>query len=499
MSTVGSRLAGDTELRGHLADFFMRVSDDEGLPPPGSGVSVGLSKTADRQYRMVNGANFSVRPETGAAAVAAARRAARLLGPVAGHERDVAEALWREAARRATTFPRPEVAESVTTFLKAIEVDAARPFIQVTGNVLFRLLPGVDEVAIGPVKIARGEVAMARYAPGGESDWRLEVGDSMAEIVDGVRGALTLTLAPTCWLVECRAAPRNLREQAAWLVDVGISLLRLAYRETPVSFPHVGEVEAHPRTALAENEHALAVREGGMTWGAPDVPGIYEVAPATAAITQEAAFQARAAAIFDPKPKSVGERVAQGLGWLTRSRRSPDRAERLLHTFTALEALLSQADKRAPVVQTLARHAAVILWATPPERADGARRLRGLYEVRSALVHRGAREVSQSDADTIQYLVEILFWRVLDTVPLERSHAEFCAELAEASYGGPWPPLDDVIDDPDVDPEQPGALQQTSEGATASAEDETARGSASDATPAPDVLAAPPPDASAIG
>lgn len=439
MATVGSKLAGDAELRCHLTDFFTLVRDDEGLPPPGSGVSVGLSKTADRQYRMVGGANFSVRPETRAAAAAAARRGAKLLGTIAGHERDVGEALWREAARRATTSPRPEIAGSIAILLKAIEADAARAFTQVTGNSLFRLLPGVDEVTIGPVTIARGEVAKARYTPANETSWRLDVGDAMAEVIDGVAGTLTLTLPPVCWLVECRAAPRNLREQAAWLVDVAISFLRLAYRQIPVSFPHIGEVEAHPRTAGIDQEHGLAIREGDMTWGRPDIPGIYEVETETVSITQEPVFCASAAAVFDPKPKSVGERVAQGLGWLTRSRRSPDRAERLLHTFTALEALLSQVDKTAPVVQTLARHAAVVLWETPTERADGARRLRSLYEVRSALVHRGAREVSQSDADTSQYLVEILYRQVLKNVALDRPHAEFCGDLAEASYGGPWP------------------------------------------------------------
>lgn len=98
-------LAGDAELRAALTDFFTLVQEDEGMPAPGSGVTVSIFSTADRQYRLVNGTNFSVRPETREAATRAARRGAKLLGPVSGHERDVdAPSGGRPVAERP---PRP--------------------------------------------------------------------------------------------------------------------------------------------------------------------------------------------------------------------------------------------------------------------------------------------------------------------------------------------------------------------------------------------------------
>lgn len=178
----------------------------------------------------------------------------------------------------------------------------------------------------------------------------------------------------------------------------------------------------------------LAVKQGGVPRAA-----IYEVDAGLVAITESERFRRRAELIFNAKSGSVGERIAQGLGWLTRGRRSEDRAERLLYAFTAIEALLTSGEKSMPVVQSIARHAAVMLWTDAEGRESGARKIRNLYSQRSALLHAGARRVSKTDADTLQYFAELIFWQALDKVALDGKVEAFQAGLSAASYGAPWP------------------------------------------------------------
>jgi hypothetical protein len=107
--------------------------------------------------------------------------------------------------------------------------------------------------------------------------------------------------------------------------------------------------------------------------------------------------------------------------------------------FTSAEALLTSRDDRAPITDTIARNSAVILHTDPRERLRTADLIRKLYNRRSDVVHRGGRDVSKSDADNIQLIVEALYAAVIERVDLLRPHKDFAAELGQASYGLPWP------------------------------------------------------------
>jgi hypothetical protein len=81
----------------------------------------------------------------------------------------------------------------------------------------------------------------------------------------------------------------------------------------------------------------------------------------------------------------------------------------------------------------------VLLSNDNAERAIFARDIKKLYELRSALVHAGTRSIHWSAANGAQMIAEALFWAVLENADLKRGHDDFCTELAEASYGAPWP------------------------------------------------------------
>jgi hypothetical protein len=175
--------------------------------------------------------------------------------------------------------------------------------------------------------------------------------------------------------------------------------LRLSYREWSTHFPLLGSIEPHPVRATRVESEGVKIQGLRVLAGGSSVPPWYEIDAAVVAKSREATFISRAELIFDPPKKSLAERVGQGLGWLTRGRQAEDRAERLLYFFTAIEALLSNDDKTAPVVQTIARHAAVLLTNENEQRAVIARSAKALYELRSSLAHAGTRAILWSAAN----------------------------------------------------------------------------------------------------
>jgi hypothetical protein len=215
--------------------------------------------------------------------------------------------------------------------------------------------------------------------------------------------------------------------------------LRLSHPNWSGHFPGVGAVEPHPLKPTRLHNEGVKLQGSKVLAGGSSVPHWYEIDAAVAATSRDKTFILQAEIIFDPPKSSLAERVSQGLGWLTRGRQAEDRAERLLYFFTAIEALLSTDDKSAPVVQTIARHAAVLLVNDNAARAEVAKDLKNLYNFRSALVHAGNRSILWSGANGAQVLAERIFQAVLENADLKTQHQSFSNELAAASYGTPWP------------------------------------------------------------
>ncbi len=123
---------------------------------------------------------------------------------------------------------------------------------------------------------------------------------------------------------------------------------------------------------------------------------------------------------------------------MTRGRQVSDRAERLLSFFTALEALLTSNDKNDPVTQTISRHVSVICNQDVKKRVDVYNKIKGLYSLRSAVVHAGRREVLWQDVNNLQAYVENTFWFVLNRCDLTMTQERFAQSLADASHGLRW-------------------------------------------------------------
>lgn len=240
------------------------------------------------------------------------------------------------------------------------------------------------------------------------------------------------------WVVDVPAAKENVTEEAKWLIDVAVSLMRLSSPHWSVRRPKNGEVEPHPvRPASSRTPHVTFHGDMSYTGSRNSLP-VYDINSKVAADLQSASCQKIAQILFDAPNKSLALRVAQGLGWLTRGRQMSDRSERLLAFFTALEALLTSSDKSDPVTQTISRHVSVIYTQKLPDRMAIYNRVKVLYGLRSAVVHSGKREVLWQDVNTLQSIAEAVFFVVLKRCDLTMSQDTFSQSLADASHGLPW-------------------------------------------------------------
>ena len=360
--------------------------------------------------------------------------AAKMLKAKAAHENTIAKMCLKASQVYLSEGQSLEAAAEALTDRVLEEAD--REYVHIEPN--FLVLPGDHDgmLQIGRVKSMRTAEVNAHTSLGTETRVALVEGAYPdTTFVDGTIGIGMPTMA---WVVDVPSTKENVSEEAKWLIDVAISLLRFEYRRAPPHFPAIGKVEAHP-TKPTDTRPPHVTIEGETTWaGGWEINNVYEIDQAIVDAIASERFFNMAATIFDPPNKSLALRVAQGLGWMTRGRQVADRAERLLAFFTALEALLSSDDKSAPIVQTISRFVSVIYTQDVEHRVAVFNHIKSLYATRSAVVHAGRREVLWSDVNTLQHYVEAVFSVVLNQCDLAMSQEKFATSLSNASHGGRW-------------------------------------------------------------
>ena len=400
----------------------------------------------------------------------------QLLGVELGEEE--MEELVRDYFERSfsDTDPISDISEITERFLYDISRYEQRSYGYLAPNFVIKFSDQAQKIVIGPVEAIQTEYFLQNQTkiPKNTTIWR---GKIVIPILSEIRvgskynwsisnGTIFIEFPQACWYIpmgSIKAARRNTEEKAIWLINIAISLLRLCY-PTPEreKYPEVGDIEEMPIIEPKKFWFDSRTEEKGIVLDRIDredettnrpsmgltlpvnssirrIPCTYLVDDTVVVLTEEQKFKERAHVIFNPPQKSLAERFSQGLGWLSRGRQTVDRAERFLFFFTAIEALLSSNDKSAPVVQTISRHAATILYTDPQDRKDFAGQIRLLYGVRSALVHAGKRDVSQKQTMEAQRIAEELYKAVMENYPLDSEFNKFQESLSKASYGSPWP------------------------------------------------------------
>ena len=423
----------DAELRRNASAFFSTARQ---------AVEVFPTNNSDAGIRFMKGIIFSITNEVQSAENQLISRCISLAGARVGNEKEIAELAWERVWQSLAGASRTEnIDKIVKAFLQDLSGYSQREFTFVAPNHVMRFEDKVDELQIGPVKAKWAkDFFQPFYNKFKEPKWKFAIGSKFNFSYSDDRIA-TIEMPPICWSVTVTAAMGNVEEEAAWLINVALSLLRLSYPEEQyMLFPHWNDIEDKPLSETTGRTGGVIVTEQGMSGGGISAPKIYVVDVKVHNVTEGKRFRDQASAIFFGKEKgSLSVRFSQGLGWLTRGRQTADRAERFLFFFTAIEALLASDDQSAPVVQTITRYASVLLTEEPNGRSKVAKRIKKLYEKRSALVHTGQRNVSWTEAKEVQVLAEAIYSRVLDECDLTAKFQVFHESLAEASYGSRWP------------------------------------------------------------
>lgn len=368
--------------------------------------------------------------------------AAKTLRAKSAHEKTIRAICQRAGqayVKQSALFDEPSWAmldREATVLVETVLAEAGRKFVHIEPNYLIRH-GASDIINLGRVQSMQTELALTHTPMSKIAKIAIEVSTHPGQSIHK-DGTISLQMPGSIWVVDVAATKENVAEEAKWLVDVAISLMRLSAKNWEGIFPNIGDLEAHPtRPTNFVTPHVTIEDDTYFTGGLLTV-GWYEINSRVAAELGDPDLQMKANILFDPPDRSLAHRVANGLGWMTRGRQVSDRAERLLYFFTALEALLTSSDKTAPVTQTISRHVAVILSQDVKARLGLYNQTKGLYALRSTVVHSGRREVLGQDVNSLQTYVESIFWIVLNRCDLLMSQDRFMQSLADASHGLKW-------------------------------------------------------------
>ena len=323
-------------------------------------------------------------------------------------------------------------------FISRLAQEIARDRFCILHNYQVGLEESINEFRIGPVRAIRGNSIAHQINMKNENPlWKLEV--NFSGYKDDFN-TIVYSLSPVCWEVKVNSTSKNIKTEAIWKVNVALSLLRVVIPRGNVgpSFPYLGDVE--PQVAIRpEFRDKIVIHDSesiaGGTWSQPK--GYYINLKITRMLKTKS-FIKKAELLFKPPKGTLAERVQNGLGWLTRGRQSAEQAERFLFFFTALEAIFASTDKSAPVTDTIARSVSILLTNKNLERAKHFRRIKELYEIRSALVHGGSRGVSRRDTMSIQAVCDVVYRRLVEEIDMSIRLQDFHRRLKDASFGGRW-------------------------------------------------------------
>ena len=390
------------------------------------------------RFRLHQGHAFEISDAVTQAQSIFVRQAIKKLGPIKGHAKVLDGALWDfvvsiedDAQLNSNT-----VLNEALTQIEAKSASVSEFFRPCP---LVRLPDKVDRIEIGRVAIDRTEARIEEFRKINQH-FKFGIGQnwSLSIILTDNEAGIVTALPPILWSINLAAADPIREEEGLWLTDVALTILRMCvkHQDLGTMAPTVGKVEPHPFFPHDRQDHSFTLKQGGGgQLGGMTAPNDYWLTDKAVEALQDSLVKAKIDMVFNAKPRSVAERFYQGCGWLTRGRRSTDRSDRLLYFFTAIEALLSDSDKTSPIIQTIARHTAVLLTDENEQRQQIATNIKQLYGVRSALVHTGTRGAFDIDANSAQQVAELLYFRVWNDIDLSITHQEFSGILGKASFG----------------------------------------------------------------
>lgn len=324
-------------------------------------------------------------------------------------------------------------------FIKELESFMTTEVIYIVPNYALILTDGITSFQIGLVKCVMTESI--------KSDYEKNVRNINILINENKVGHQVINSQPAfalpaqCFCINLKCSPKRANNMAQWYVDIAISLFRLYAFKCKTDyghFPRIGELDPLAFEARNGNDSALTIfpTEKKSSYGTYSSYLVYEINQETIKQFFASNFKEVCSKIFLAKSDFVCERLQRTLGWMTKARSSHDLSMRFLFFFTALEALLTPQGTNTQITDTIARNVATII-ADIDTRFTIYNKVKGLYDVRSRLVHSGSREVAESDCDQLQYYTELVCLEIINS-SIDKDIKTFHTELKEAGFGRKW-------------------------------------------------------------
>lgn len=354
-------------------------------------------------------------------------------------EKEILDLLHKYATE---TVDEKDIEKKIPRFIEEVSDISNTELKYIIPNYAITLVDGVEEFSIGKVKciltknLKKENLPISKKINPSDSH---ELGTSIR--LTGADTFIHVGLSPQCFIITLKASHKNANHLANWYADVALSLVRLYSYKTkrnPPLFPRIGEVDPLPFEKRDNRDKALIVTSKSTSHcGGDKLHKKYEITPEIKKKINKYSFSAVCQKIFEGTEGTVSERMQRALGWMARARSSASVPERFLFFFTALEALLTNDDKTAPVTETIARHVATIL-AKPKDRFFIYQKVKNLYGIRSGLVHSGKRSVSETDCNQLQLYTELTCLTVIEK-SLSQKVENFQSSLRQAGFGEKWP------------------------------------------------------------
>ena len=208
--------------------------------------------------------------------------------------------------------------------------EAGREYTYIAPNFLIRHA-GADIITLGRVRSMPTELAKTNTKLLLNPQIKFEVRLGLDQQLS--RTEIVLNMPPSVWVVEVPATKENVEEEAKWLIDIASSLMRLSASKWAQMWPVVGKPEQHPTLTPQFTISTVTMEDDSAFAGGIKLPNVYEANHEVVGELASPSTQSRAAALFDATKGSLAQRVAHGLGWMSRGRQATDRAER--HSITA--------------------------------------------------------------------------------------------------------------------------------------------------------------------
>lgn len=329
-------------------------------------------------------------------------------------------------------------------FLDGLVSTALAQYSYIAPCEMFDFTDGENELLSEYVKVrlAKDVVSSARFPTKGKN-WNIVAEDGFWP--DNFALENHMKVFGTVWDISCGAPKDLVIDAARWMAEVFVSSIRIGLQPADYCHrPRIGQYEIEPFGEVRHVDRHLVYRDESVNFGGVRRAHTYKVDVAFKKRFDDGEFQEKLAKVLSPSSNSVGERLANSLGWAARARQASDASVRLLYFFTSIEALLTEQDSFVPVSDTVARYAGIIISKSPKSREPTYHEVRKLYGLRSHLVHRGKRTVHWLNANNIQSICENIQWVIWSNVDFAMKHRDFIAGLKSASHGTEWPPAKDA-------------------------------------------------------